>query len=72
MFCEVKGCDRPSMPGVHHKKSRRRGGSDDPVNTMEVCFICHHAITTHDGEWTKEYRTHSWQEEGMTEADERT
>lgn len=69
MICEVDKCDNAAMPGVHHKKSRARGGSDDPKNTMRVCWGCHVAITTHQGEWTKKYRTHSWQREGQTEED---
>lgn len=53
----------------HHMKLRSRGGSDDPVNIRYVCATCHEAITNHRGEWTKAFRTHSWQEEGETEAE---
>jgi len=69
MRCEVDSCNNEAMPGVHHKKLRKRGGTDSPENTMKVCFDCHRAIHDHMGEWTKRYRTFSWQIEGQSEED---
>jgi len=75
-FCEVNLREPLVNPDCtiyatdpHHMKSRRRGGSDDPVNKRFVCRSCHDCITQHRGEWTKRWRTPSWAKEGTTEAD---
>ena len=54
---------------IHHRKSRRRGGSNNPVNLIDVCFSCHRAITDHEP-GTEKHRTPSWQAEGLSEADD--
>ena len=54
---------------THHMKSKRRLGSDDPINKRYVCRSCHDCITQHRGEWTMKYRTFEWQREGVTEWD---
>jgi len=60
-------CSNPAT-SPHHKKSRARGGNDDLNNLIDTCFSHHRAIEDHKGEWTKQYRTYSWQKEGETES----
>lgn len=50
---------------VHHRKSRARGGSNDPKNLDYICHKCHHKITTHEP-GTERFRTPSWGKEGST------
>lgn len=50
-------------PSPHHKKSRARGGSDRLTNLTDCCFIHHRAIHDHKGDWTEDYRVHSWEKE---------
>ena len=57
------------MVHMHHKKFRSRGGSNDPKNLSPLCWRCHNAVHAHEP-GTEKYRTHSWQEEGQSEADE--
>lgn len=59
-------CMRSSVH-PHHKKSKARGGSDNLINLTDTCFTHHRAIHDHKGEWTKAYRTYSWQKEGQNE-----
>ena len=53
----------------HHKKLRSRGGSNDLVNLIDSCRACHRAIHDHRP-GTERFRTWSWQDEGLSEADE--
>jgi hypothetical protein len=55
-------CSRPAVC-PHHKKSKARGGSDNLSNLTDTCFTHHRAIHDHKGEWTKQYRIHSWERE---------
>jgi len=52
----------------HHKKLKSRGGSDDMINILATCQKCHNDIHLYEA-GTAKFRTHSWQEEGQTEAD---
>ena len=69
-LCEIglpRYCTRTATE-MHHKKSRGRGGSNDPdLNILHACNGCHWAITNHKP-GTAKYRTHSWQKEGENEA----
>jgi len=67
-ICEVEGCTRDATD-THHMKSRARGGGDDAINKRYICRSCHNCITQHRGNWTKRWRTYSWQKEGETEVD---
>jgi hypothetical protein len=46
--CEAKTevCERAAVH-VHHRKLRSQGGSNDPVNLIDVCFACHNWIHLH-------------------------
>lgn len=68
--CEVmlpEICER-RVAELHHVKSRKRGGSNDPINCMAVCRPCHDAIERHRT-GTDRYRTYSYQREGERESD---
>lgn len=65
--CEARlpGCFREASE-IHHKKSRARGGSNNPINLLHVCSSCHRKITDHFP-GTGRFRTKSRQAEGQTE-----
>ena len=70
-ICEARlfryGCSTAATE-MHHVKLRSRGGSNDPGNILHLCGPCHRAVTVmRPG--TERFRTHSWQQEGRTEAD---
>lgn len=69
--CEacLPGC-RGTATQFHHKKYKSRGGSDAPRNIAHLCDVCHESVHRHR-EGTEKFRTHSWQEEGLTEWDEK-
>ncbi len=59
---------------IHHVKYRSRAPRDpllhEPINLAGLCQECHDR--THDGDPAlARFRTHSWQEIGKTEADEK-
>lgn len=54
---------------IHHKKFRSRGGSNRLVNLCHLCARCHNGVHAYKP-GTAGFRTHGWQEEGQTEADE--
>jgi hypothetical protein len=66
-------CGKHTLEPEHHMKLKSRGGSDDPQNLVQLCGRfeddCHGKVHRYEGDWTKRFRTHSWQEESMTEAD---
>jgi len=48
----------------HHRKSRARGGSDDPANLLDVCPYCHRLIHDHPAEaHDRGLLRQSWEEE---------
>ena len=53
----------------HHVKYRSRGGSDKLINLALLCHKCHDCVHGITGDWTKKYRTFSFQNEGETEYD---
>ena len=61
-YCQITATD------PHHKKNRARGGSNDLINLIHACRSCHRAIHDHRA-GTNRFRTHSWQDEGQSEAD---
>ena len=67
--CEIR------LPGClgrahekHHVKLRSRGGSHSAKNMRDACKHCHDQISE-NRPGTERFRTHTWQEEGETEAD---
>lgn len=45
--CELCGSGNPmgaNRGGVHHRKPRSRGGSDEPSNLITLCGACHTAV----------------------------
>jgi len=65
--CEARlsECQRTATQ-IHHIKLRSRGGSDEPINLMVVCLICHKNITENKP-GTHRFRGHSWNVEGTDE-----
>ena len=47
VICGVR-CPRRAVH-THHRKYRSRGGTDNPINLIEVCRECHDWIHTGDG-----------------------
>jgi len=71
--CEVikgdKGRCKNKAVQFHHMKSRKFG-SDELKNLVFICLQCHKDITEHrHSEYTDNYLTHFWQEEGKTYKD---
>ena len=63
------GCNETTNLEPHHKKYRSRGGSDKLINLALLCHKCHDCVHGITGDWTKKYRTFSFQKEGETEYD---
>ena len=42
--CKRPGCSNRSALTGSHIKSRARGGSEEPVNILTLCMVCHRAI----------------------------
>ena len=65
LFCARCGSRR--LVAMHHKLFLSRGGSDNPINLVALCQVCHKKVHEYKGEWTKRLRTHRHQKEGETE-----
>ena len=37
-------CGRGRSEAVHHIVSKRRGGSDEPINLQALCNLCHRQV----------------------------
>lgn len=60
-------CGSRDRVEIHHIKSKGRGGSNDLRNLVVLCRKHHTDVHHHRGDWTRAYRTHSWQKEGENE-----
>ncbi len=47
--CRFPGCGRRTFVDVHHIHHRARGGSDDLINLIELCWFHHRLV--HEGGW---------------------
>ena len=58
----VRGVCTRGAQHTHHRKSRARGGRNNPENLLRVCFACHDWIHAHPGKaHERGFLVHSWE-----------